>query len=144
MVRGPQLRGLKVQRCIPIALCNRIIQSQECFMMISLAAVSNHKLHVLRQCCAMQRDVLHLYRQVAREAKTKNAEERNTVMTYARGEFERCSCLSTPVSTKHGKAETCTAASACIGGLRMDISERKQRLLGWRAGTTMWTQRIIS
>ena len=65
-------------------------------------------------------------------------------MTYARGEFERCSCLYKPVSTKHGKAETCTAASACIWGLRMDISKRKQRLLGWRAGTTMWTQRIIS
>ena len=38
----------------------------------------------------MQRDVLHLYRQIAREAKNKEAEDRKTVMKFARGEFHRC------------------------------------------------------
>ena len=47
---------------------------------------------------ALQRDVLHLYRQIAREAKNKEAEDRKTVMAFARGEFHRC-------LTKHARLQ---------------------------------------
>lgn len=49
----------------------------------------SHTHRILTTLCAPQRDVLHLYRQIAREANAKNAEDRSTVMQFARGEFQR-------------------------------------------------------
>lgn len=38
----------------------------------------------------MQRQVIYLYRDILREARQKNPEERDAVTGYARSQFERC------------------------------------------------------
>ena len=50
---------------------------------------------ILTEASAVQRDVLHLYRRIAREAKSKMPEDRSTVMSFARGEFQRYVTWST-------------------------------------------------